>query len=626
MNKQIHGIISVLLLLSIILFPLASCGEPEYAVVSEGNVSAEKLVYSVYEDGSASITGGTAPESGILVIPAAVDGHKVKSVADYAFEGNNDFFALIIEGAPSFLGSYAFSSCNSLTYADLGGTAYIRYACFSESSNLTECHSLQNVTGLEASAFSGCLCLTKAAFSKKLKSVGSGAFEGCISLSYFTLPSGVNEFGTGVFFACESLAYADLSSLKEIPDNTFTKCSSLVYPLIGNAESIGVQAFRGCSSLESVFIPKKMKSIGENAFSACDSLKTVNYGGSAASYGKIVFDEGNEEFRSIRPYPGLRSPSPCDFSSAADKAAYVSPDFVSASEKNIISGDFEYCLNSSGEAGIAGYKGTASDIIIPSEIDGHKVVALTEYAFGENTSVKSVDLGSTLTYIGEAVFYGCTSLADVKNGKSIRSVGHQAFYDTIWLKSHSDEEFFTAFDGVLIAYNGSSSSVMVPDGIKSIAGGVFTINDRLVFAYLPASVRLIGSQAFAFCDSLKLVRAPSVAEIGSYAFAYDVGMTCMELPSLIKCGENALCDCHMLKHADLGDLIEEISGAVFFNDQNLRTVCIGKSVKRLSAEIYNSCMTLINVYHGTREEFGNICVENGDNYLSDMILIPLSGR
>jgi ADP-glucose pyrophosphorylase len=59
-------------------------GEPEYAVISTGNVSADGMFqYDVYENRTAVITGGTANDI-CLTIPAMIDGYPVVEIGEGA--------------------------------------------------------------------------------------------------------------------------------------------------------------------------------------------------------------------------------------------------------------------------------------------------------------------------------------------------------------------------------------------------------------------------------------------------------------------------------------------------------------------------------------------------------------
>jgi hypothetical protein len=75
--------------------------------------------------------------------------------------------------------------------------------------------------------------------------------------------------------------------------------------------------------------------------------------------------------------------------------------------------DYIYSLDDSGNATITSYTGAGGDIIIPSTLDGHPVVAIGDKAFNEITSIISVVIPSSVTSIADFAFRGCTSLTSI---------------------------------------------------------------------------------------------------------------------------------------------------------------------------------------------------------------------
>ena len=68
---------------------------------------------------------------------------------------------------------------------------------------------------------------------------------------------------------------------------------------------------------------------------------------------------------------------------------------------------------------------------------------------------------------------------------------------------------------------------------------------------LPASVELIGVDAFHMCNSLLSVEAPGVTRVGVYAFCMCGSLTSVRLPSLTTIGIAAFLHCHSLMAIDL---------------------------------------------------------------------------
>ena len=89
-----------------------------------------------------------------------------------------------------------------------------------------------------------------------------------------------------------------------------------------------------------------------------------------------------------------------------------------------------YNLNSDGTAVITGYTGSAEEIKIPEKLNGYKVSAIADGAFGNNTNITSVYIPSTVKTVGANAFNGCSSLVQVTFSEGLESVGEYAFADT----------------------------------------------------------------------------------------------------------------------------------------------------------------------------------------------------
>ena len=78
---------------------------------------------------------------------------------------------------------------------------------------------------------------------------------------------------------------------------------------------------------------------------------------------------------------------------------------------------------------------------------------------------------------------------------------------------------FVISGDVLVKYQGSTSSVNVPDGVRVIGGGAFAGNKNIVTVVLPSSVKEIEGGAFQNCSNLQyVITGGNLSVIGSYAF------------------------------------------------------------------------------------------------------------
>ncbi len=70
--------------------------------------------------------------------------------------------------------------------------------------------------------------------------------------------------------------------------------------------------------------------------------------------------------------------------------------------------DYCYVLRGDGTAMITDYKGFASKLSIPGELDGYTVTAIGEMAFYDCNSLISITIPDSVTSIGKNAFYKCS--------------------------------------------------------------------------------------------------------------------------------------------------------------------------------------------------------------------------
>ena len=86
---------------------------------------------------------------------------------------------------------------------------------------------------------------------------------------------------------------------------------------------------------------------------------------------------------------------------------------------------FDYRLEN-GEVIITAYKGKATTVTVPTEIDGYPVTAIDDHAF-QNTAIVSVIIPGSVKSVGWFAFYGCFSLEIVAVPSSVTNISYAAF-------------------------------------------------------------------------------------------------------------------------------------------------------------------------------------------------------
>lgn len=257
----------------------------------------------------------------------------------------------------------------------------------------------------------------------------------------------------------------------------------------------------------------------------------------------------------------------------------------------------------------------SGDVVIPSTLGGKTVTAIGEGAFFKNTAITSVVIPDTVETIGLYAFSDCTELRSITVGQNVWRIAPFAFDNTPWLASQTDE-FVTVGDGVLIAYNGTSRTPVLPDGIRHL-GGAFAGSADIRSLTLGKGVLTISDMALSFCSELTEVDLGlSLVYAGDQVFSGSEKLTALVFPDTLRyLGSQACLNCYALKYVYLGKSLTALGSNTFEYAQALRTVYVPRSLTDLRTSHFTDCMSLsLLLYEGTEEEFN--AVAKNDNVAS----------
>ena len=129
---------------------------------------------------------------------------------------------------------------------------------------------------------------------------------------------------------------------------------------------------------------------------------------------------------------------------------------------------------------------------------------------------------------------------------------------------------FVIRDGVLLAYKGKKSRVVIPDTVTAIGMGAFYCNNKLVEVVIPEGVTEIRDEAFSYCRKLETVHIPAGVKV---------------------IGESAFKSCNNLRKIALPD-IEKIHYAAFHKCENLEEVILPDSEILVASLAFAGCPKL----------------------------------
>lgn len=264
--------------------------------------------------------------------------------------------------------------------------------------------------------------------------------------------------------------------------------------------------------------------------------------------------------------------------------------FTGLTEARAVSSDFQYEVISESDktCAITFYTGQATEVEIPSELDGYMVTEIQDTAFQYGGMITSVTIPSSITNIASSAF-GYLNLYG--SPKEIRVAKENAQY------SSKDGVLFNKDQSELIFYpvGKTGTTYSVPEGTVKVADTAFIFCIKLESVQFPSSVTEIGVGAFGQCVSLTQVTLPeNLRVLGDSAFAYCRSLESMDFSDgLTKIGDEAFSYCSSLKSVTLPDSLKEIGDLAFYGTA-LESIYLPAGLERIGQAL-KGCWSLTDI-------------------------------
>ncbi len=186
---------------------------------------------------------------------------------------------------------------------------------------------------------------------------------------------------------------------------------------------------------------------------------------------------------------------------------------------------------------ITGAENVGEELVIPSEIDGTAVRAVSANAFENNQNIKSLVISEGVAQIDDYVFSGCSNLENVTIPDTVTKVSIRSFLGTKWLREKmKSQEFLIEGNGILLCYNVQSTKkdVEVPSDVTVIAKAAFSGAIFIESVKLGKNVERIEEDAFNECSNLKKINIGSNVKIIGYNAFYSCGFKSISFPKYTK--------------------------------------------------------------------------------------------
>lgn len=424
----------------------------------------------------------------------------------WAVDSNGDIKTFVLKNDTVGIADYAFYTRSSLENFTLPDSVVIigRYA-FAKAEKLTT-FNLNKTEIIGDYAFSGCKTLGrgKVNLGTNLNTIGSYAFYNCVnygddSYAAVSIPGTVETIGTYAFNGAFDYVKAKTSGGAVYVDKWLVayapKEAAEALQIKEGTVGVANYALYNNSNVNQIYFPNSLKKIGMAAFYGCSALTTVR--------------DQLSQITEISDY-------------AFYKCANLSNVEISNKVKRIGRSAFyksgvmsvEISKNVE-EIGPYAYYG-CEDLLLLSFAANSALKKIGEYAFGNDASLKRVELPDGLSQIGKRAFYKCSALGNVTFGNGMETLGEGVFEQCVAL-----------------------TKISLPASLKEIGKRAF-YKCAAIAEIDFANVEKVGNYAFYGCSALTGLNIPAtLKEIGDYAFR-NCGLKTVILPStLLSVGAHA---------------------------------------------------------------------------------------
>ena len=208
---------------------------------------------------------------------------------------------------------------------------------------------------------------------------------------------------------------------------------------------------------------------------------------------------------------------------------------------------------------------------------GNSVTSIDEGAFAGCSGLTEIIIPNSVKSIGKDAFWECSGLESITIGSGVKSIGYSAFgkCSNLTAVHINDIEAWCNIkytNGISFLGSGATSDTCYP---MYYADHLFLDDKEIKDLVLPNGLTSIAQGVFYGCSEITSITIPnSVTSIGEGAFSCCSGLTSVTIPNSVK----------------------TIGKLAFYNCKGLTSVTIGSSVNTINSKAFANCSELTDVY------------------------------
>lgn len=299
----------------------------------------------------------------------------------------------------------------------------------------------------------------------------------------------------------------------------------------------------------------------------------------------------------------------CVASAQAD-AVLDTVDYDNAAEISTKSQDglYLYVVLEDGTAGITGYMGDETALVIPSVLDDLSVTAIGAYAF-EYALLTSVVIPEGVTVIDRKAFAAASALKEITLPSTLWEIGEEAFIGCALEKVTLPEGVETLGERAF-ACCGQLKTITLPNTLRRMGYGVFAECDALWGLTLPASLTEIDGNPIPaiplsrhfFANSLRIAPDNPVLHIENQMLLAGDKLICaardlreVTVPEGITTIVRGAFYAAQVEKVTLPEGLMEIQQEAFYDCFALRSISLPESLQSIGASAFSSCRALAEI-------------------------------